>query len=108
LDQHSSFTKKKKFSPDALVLNERDNVGTLVNQAESDSKILLQTVNGELSLSVKDHIDAGHKIALRDFRKGDRVIKFGEIIGEASQDIPAGSHVHSHNMRSLHGKANKK
>ena len=43
----------------------------------------------------------GHKVALRDIRKGEAVIKYGFPIGEATQDIPMGGHVHSHNLHTL-------
>jgi len=79
-----------------------------VNPAERNAKVFLKSDSGESHLSAKEYIDAGHKIALQNIRKGERVIKFGEIIGEATADIPAGSHVHSHNMRSLHGRSGKK
>jgi len=42
-------------------------------------------VDGELrEVGVRDEIPYGHKIALRDISKGEKVIKYGE-------DIPAGS-----------------
>ena len=44
-------------------------------------------------------IPMGHKVALRDIRRGEPVIKYGFPIGEATQDIPRGAHVHSHNLR---------
>ncbi|MBO2516586.1 MAG: altronate hydrolase [Clostridiales bacterium] len=44
-------------------------------------------------------IPQGHKIAVRDIRAGEKVIKYGFPIGIASQDIPAGSHVHTHNLK---------
>ena len=46
-------------------------------------------------------IPMGHKVALRDIRKGEAVIKYGFPIGEATADIPRGGHVHSHNLRTL-------
>ena len=42
---------------------------------------------------------AGHKLALKNIASGDRVIKYGSTIGEAIADIPAGSWVHTHNLR---------
>ena len=39
----------------------------------------------------------GHKVATRPIPKGAPVIKFGQIIGYATDDIPAGAHVHVHN-----------
>src|SRR5271170_2612124 len=43
-------------------------------------------------------IPAGHKIALVPIRAGDAVLRYGEIIGFALQDIAPGEHVHEHNL----------
>lgn len=47
-----------------------------------------------------EDIPAGHKFACRAIKAGDAVIKYGESIGRATEDIPAGAHVHSHNLKS--------
>ncbi|MDG3003318.1 UxaA family hydrolase [Paludisphaera mucosa] len=44
-------------------------------------------------------IALGHKIAVRDVAEGRPVRKYGQVIGFASKPIPAGSHVHVHNLR---------
>ncbi len=46
-------------------------------------------------------IPMGHKVALRDIAKGEPVIKYGFPIGSATEDIPAGGHVHVHNIHTL-------
>ena len=43
-------------------------------------------------------IPRSHKIATRDIAKGESVRRYGQIIGVATVDIPAGTHVHSHNL----------
>ncbi|MFN3699871.1 MAG: UxaA family hydrolase, partial [Dictyoglomus sp.] len=53
-----------------------------------------------LEIEVLDDIPLGHKVALKDLNKGDVVIKYGEIIGEATRDIKRGEHVHVHNIKS--------
>jgi altronate hydrolase len=53
--------------------------------------------NGSI-LTLDRRIGLGHKMALRPIRKGEAVTKYGQIIGFASQDIPAGGHVHVHNV----------
>ena len=50
-----------------------------------------------LSLFLED-ITIYHKLATRDIRKGEPVVKYGEHIGIASCDIKAGEHVHVHNV----------
>ena len=56
---------------------------------------------GEGTLTLKEDIPMGHKAALRDIRKGETVIKYGYPIGEATEEIPEGTHVHTHNLRTL-------
>ena len=50
-------------------------------------------------VTLVDDVKKGHKFACRDISQGSDVIKYGQIIGVATQDIVQGSHVHTHNMR---------
>ena len=54
---------------------------------------------GEITL--REDLPMGHKAALREIRRGEAVIKYGYPIGEATEDIPAGAHVHTHNLHTL-------
>ena len=65
--------------PDFLLLDPRDNV-------------LVARVAGVVPI--------GHKVARADIRPGDKILKYGAPIGVATADIPAGAHVHVHNVRS--------
>lgn len=49
-------------------------------------------------LIAQDRIPAGHKIALFALRKATHLLRYGEVIGTATQDISRGDHVHSHNL----------
>lgn len=49
------------------------------------------------NIIIKDHIKQGHKVALKDIRKGQDVIKYSYPIGKSNQNIEKGSHVHVHN-----------
>jgi (2R)-sulfolactate sulfo-lyase subunit alpha len=55
----------------------------------------------ETSLKSKEDIALGHKIALRNIARGEKVIEYGEVIGAATKDIATGEHVHVHNLKSL-------
>ena len=46
------------------------------------------------------NIAIGHKVASREIKIGDRVYKCGVPIGCAKEMIPAGSHLHLHNLKS--------
>ena len=59
---------------------------------------------GRRELTVLSDIPYGHKIALRDIAAGEHIIKYGESIGAAERDIPAGSYVHVHNIVALRGR----
>jgi len=56
---------------------------------------------GAKEITLKDDLPMGHKAAMRDIRKGEAVIKYGYPIGEATEDIPEGGHVHTHNLHTL-------
>lgn len=48
--------------------------------------------------NVEVNLADGHKYALRDIKKGENIIKYGNPIGHATADIKAGEHVHTHNV----------
>jgi hypothetical protein len=46
------------------------------------------------------NIAIGHKVAARDIKAGEKVYKCGVPIGSAKERIPAGAHIHLHNLKS--------
>ena len=50
-------------------------------------------------VTAAENIARGHKIALDTIREGDPVVKYGNPIGIAKTEIPAGAWVHVHNVR---------
>jgi altronate hydrolase len=52
----------------------------------------------EAAFTAREPIPAGHKIALREIRRGEAVLRYGEAIGRATDTIPMGCHVHTHNV----------
>lgn len=60
---------------------------------------------GYVIIHSKDNVhvsmDNGHKYALKDINRGEKIIKYGFPIGVAAEDIKAGEHVHSHNLKTL-------
>lgn len=55
--------------------------------------------------NVEVNIEDGHKYAIRDILKGENIIKYGQPIGHATDDIKKGDHVHTHNTKTnLSGK----
>ena len=52
----------------------------------------------DLAAALPGPVPRGHKLALRPIAKGETVIRYGQIIGQATEAIAAGAHVHSHNL----------
>jgi altronate hydrolase len=49
-------------------------------------------------VAARSQVAAGHKIATRDIKAGEPILKYNAVIGFAAQDIAAGSLVFSHNI----------
>ncbi len=49
-------------------------------------------------IQLTEFIPRGHKFSRNAVKKGEKVSRYGQIIGAATQDIAAGSHVHVHNL----------
>jgi altronate hydrolase len=55
------------------------------------------TAIGSEGITIAKAVPMGHKVATRPIARGDAVLKFGQIIGYATDDIAPGQHVHVHN-----------
>ena len=84
---------------DALKISERDSVAVALKPLKKGDSVAL----GSLVLEIREDIPRYHKFSLRDIRQGEKVIKYGESIGEAAEDIASGGYVHVHNVKSLRG-----
>jgi altronate hydrolase len=81
--------KKKSL---AIKLHSNDNV------AIARHTIDLGTFIDEFGIVAMSDIPAAHKIALTDVALGEAVLRYGQIIGFATQSIHAGEHVHVQNL----------
>jgi (2R)-sulfolactate sulfo-lyase subunit alpha len=79
----------------------KDNVGVAVVDIEPGQDLTGVALDNNSTLKAKSlqPIPLGHKIALKDFKVGDTVIKYGEDIGKVVAAIRAGEHVHVHNLK---------
>ena len=80
-----------------VIVDERDNVATVVETLKKGE--VMETTAGKIRL-LRD-IPEGHKFTLSKIPKGGYVVKYGEWIGRATTDIPAGDHVHVHNVEDI-------
>ena len=86
-----------------LVMHPKDNVATVLEDVSPEQSVEIEGGEKVLTISATEAIPFGHKIALRKIRSNAKVLKYGEVIGIATQEISSGSHVHVHNIKSTRG-----
>lgn len=78
----------------AILLNARDNVAIARLALDAGQELELDSA----TVLTRSAIPAGHKVAIRGIRSGERVYRYGNVIGFATRDIEPGEHVHVHNL----------
>src|SRR6476469_7353306 len=78
----------------AIHLHPTDNVAVALVAIATGTEL---RVDGQ-TLTVRDPIPAGHKVALKAIQPGEIVRRYGQAIGRASQAIAPGSHIHTQNL----------
>ena len=84
----------------AIMLDTKDNVATLTEPARQGDTVRCIGGTGETLASGAD-IPIWHKIALKPLEKGTSVIKYGESIGELTEDVAKGAWVSHLNLKSV-------
>lgn len=83
----------------AIRIDLKDNVAVVTDDVISGDTVFYKNPDGSRTeIKALTPVTVYHKIAVSDIRKGEKVIKYGEHIGEASCDIREGEHVHTHNV----------
>jgi len=82
----------------AVVIDPGDNVATLLVDLREKQTLVAE---GGVTLPLRQAVEAGHKVALRDLEEGEIIRKYGHPIGVAGRAIAAGEHVHTHNLVGL-------
>ena len=78
--------------PTVIRLHPSDNV--IIALKDLPAGTVLPELRGPLAVAVP----RGHKIATVAVPVGARVVRYGQIIGVATQPIAVGEHIHSHNL----------
>jgi (2R)-sulfolactate sulfo-lyase subunit alpha len=85
-----------------LVHDKKDTVGVVVVEGvKAGQELTGWVMEGDATIKVKalNDVPIGHKLATREIKKGDTVIKYGHDIGRAVADIRLGEHAHVHNIK---------
>ena len=88
--------------PHYLVHDHGDNVGVVVvEDLKADTNMLGVITEDDTTAKCKSRHDIpiGHKVALKNLKKGDTIIKYGVDIGVMTADAKKGDHVHVHNLK---------
>lgn len=91
--QHTTGPKAR-----AHMVHAEDMVAYLLTAVSEGATV--ETPAGQLT--ARAAIPAFHKLALRDIAAGETLHRGGWPIGRATRDIPAGAHVHVHNLVSAY------
>ena len=88
----------------ALKVDPKDTVAILLEDISQGDSC---AYDDEHHQKANQDISFGHKIALTDISSGGDIVKYGQIIGYATQPIKQGDWVHQHNIRSDRGRMKK-
>ncbi|MFN7649725.1 MAG: UxaA family hydrolase [Acidobacteriota bacterium] len=78
----------------AIHLHPTDNVAVLRVPVSPGAELRV----GGVTVITKDSIPAGHKVCLKTIPAGDRILRYGQVIGRSKVTIEPGQHIHTHNV----------
>lgn len=87
---------------DCFQIDKGDNVATLLQDASEAEELSVRGDALQKLIRTVQPIRAGHKVAVRRIMQDEQIIKYGSVIGVATQPIAQGEWVHLHNCRSLY------
>ncbi|MFS0645116.1 UxaA family hydrolase [Siminovitchia sp. 179-K 8D1 HS] len=81
----------------AIRIDQNDNVAVVVQDTEKGDTLNVEGFN----IHSMNEIPIGHKMAIKEIKKDEMIIKYGVPIGKASTTINIGEHVHTHNVEDI-------
>ena len=82
----------------AMMIKPKDSVITVLMAITKGEPITYSPC--EKPVYANTDIPMYHKVAITKVNKGEKIYKYGEVIGYATKDIATGDHVHTHNLSS--------
>ena len=82
----------------AIKMSSLDNVAVAVTSIPKGKTVIIP---GDEGLMANQEIPLGHKIALVPIAKEASIIRYGEVICTAAEDIKPGDWIHVHNTKVL-------
>jgi len=85
-----------------VVHDENDSVGVVVVEGLKAGDELtgwIMDQDKEIKVRARSDIPIGHKLAIRELKANDTVIKYSVDIGRSTAPIAVGEHAHVHNIK---------
>ena len=85
-----------------VVHDENDSVGVVVVEgvkAGQDLTGWIMDQDKEITVRAQNDIPIGHKLAIRELKANETVVKYSVDIGRAVAAIKVGEHAHVHNIK---------
>ena len=89
---------------DAIAIKKEDNVATALRDLTCGTTASVGVGNGTIEIELAENIEYGHKFAICQIAAGQDIVKYGEVIGRATEVIQTGAHAHIQNIESLRGR----
>ncbi|HOG08211.1 MAG: UxaA family hydrolase [Syntrophales bacterium] len=83
------------MKPNVIVIHPGDNVAVALEDIPAGAAVYLP--DGQVFAALTA-IPYSHKVALADLVAGAVVVKYGETIGEVTEDVRRGDWIHVHNL----------
>ena len=87
-----------------ILLHTKDNTITALRDLTKGEALTVEDEGKRAQIILRDNIAYAHKAARIYISKGSDVVKYGEVIGIATDNIEPGDHVHVHNVDSKRAK----
>lgn len=79
----------------SLMINPKDSVVMVLEDSKKGDTV---SVPGTGIITLTEDVEFAHKVLIRELKKGEPVIKYGEEIGYMLTDAGPGTWIHNHNM----------
>ncbi|MBU8877581.1 UxaA family hydrolase [Bacillus sp. FJAT-29790] len=90
-----------------ILMKPEDLVATALENIPANAIVTVSCRGKNLTIELLEDIEFGHKFAVTLITEGTDILKYGEVIGRASQNIEPGAHVHVHNIEGIRGRGDQ-
>lgn len=84
----------------AMIIDLKDTVAVAIEPIAKGEDVNYKVGDEVKTIKALNDVQIYHKLVIKDMAKGEPVVKYGEHIGLAANDIKIGEHVHRHNVES--------